>query len=211
MFRPFLFAARCCIDNLPRNSFPMEHRVAKHGLGRLRSPVIEMDVMLPRKTDAAVDLDSPIADLAAQRRERRTSRRRPKRLRPPYSLSAPRPHSKSRNASSRSQETCRRRGAAPPGRYPIGLPNCWRVLAYATVESRVRCIPPIISAHSATVATFSAPANPLLLPKSFCRCVFDCAGSHGFSPGPCLSLVQWSRPGALASSDKNAGCLPPRR
>src|SRR6266852_962389 len=35
---------------------------------------------------------------------------------------------------------------------PIGLPNCFRVLAYSTVISRVRCMPPTSSAASAAVA-----------------------------------------------------------
>ena len=41
----------------------------------------------------------------------------------------------------------------------MGLPNCLRVLAYSTVISSVRCMPPAISAASATVAMSSARAR----------------------------------------------------
>src|SRR5580658_652734 len=41
---------------------------------------------------------------------------------------------------------------------PMGLPNCLRALAYSTAISMMRCMPPTISATSATVATRSARA-----------------------------------------------------
>src|SRR5262249_12105356 len=54
------------VHNQSCQPFAMERRVAEHRLRRLGAPVIEVEIVFPRETHAAVNLNAAVADRAAR-------------------------------------------------------------------------------------------------------------------------------------------------